>query len=292
MSKKLDLSIIIVHATGVEMLRQTLRGIRKASPRLDYEVIIVDNNTSLGLEEMMKIEFPEMNYIPMDKNIGFGAGMNVGIKVAEGKYILIFNPDIILPSGSLEELFDYMEKNDDVGVVGPKLLNADGSLQYSCYRLPTLFLPFLRRTPFGRLKFGQRIIDEYLMKDNDHSETMPVDSLLGGAMFTRSTILRKVGLFDERYFLYYEDNDLCRQFWKNGYKVMYHPRAEMMHYHRRATADGGLLRQLFSWITWVQISSFFKYMFKYAGEANPRLEYGKNTSGAEKIECAKKEVED
>lgn len=291
MSEKVDISIIIVHATGVEMLRQTLRGVRSAAPRLNYEIIVVDNNTELGLLSIIKKEFPEVKYLPMERNIGFGAGMNRGIEVAEGRYVLIFNPDIVLLNGSLEELFDFMEKNQDVGIVGPRLMNPDGSLQYSCYRLPTLLLPVYRRTFLGKLPFAKKVLDEYFMVDSDHNETMEVDALLGGAMFARKSMLMEVGLFDERYFLYYEDNDLCREFWKNNCKVVYHPRSEMIHYHRRETADGGFWRQLFSWLTLVQISSFIKYIIKHRGCNNPRLNYGESESISKNSICTQEEVE-
>jgi GT2 family glycosyltransferase len=288
MSSQIDLSIIIVHATGVEILRQTLRSIRRSAPKLDFEIIIVDNNVKLGLEAILIEEFPEVKYTPMLRNVGFAAGMNVGIKQAVGKYVLIFNPDMIVQPNSLEILFDFMEKNEGVGIVGPRLLNTYGTLQYSCFRLPTAFLPLIRRTALQKTEFGKEKIAEYMMVDVDHDQIMDVDSLLGGAMFTRKSMLEQVGLFDERYFLYYEDNDLCREFWKKGFRVVYNPRSEMVHYHRRATADGGFFKQITSWITWVQIISFFKYMLKFAGEENPRLKYGELQSSTKNIERTEK----
>lgn len=272
-----DISILIVHATDTAILRQTLRGIRRVAPRLNYELILVDNNISAGLGPIVVREFPDVQYIPLPKNIGFGAGMNVAIPKAKGKYVLIFNPDIIPLPGSLENIFRYMEDNIHIGVCGPQLLNADGSLQYSCYRIPHILMPILRRTPLGKLGFTQRLVDEYLMKDAEHDKSMEVDSLLGGAMFTRRSALIDVGLFDEQFFLYYEDNDLSRRFWEKGYPVVYYPHSKMIHYHRRHTADGNIIQQLFSWKTWVQIISFLKYTKKYWRKENPRNLYGGST---------------
>jgi GT2 family glycosyltransferase len=129
-----DVSVLIVHTFEHRLIRQTLRGLRRAAPRLHLEVLVIDNNPAAGVGGMLKREFPEARYFPKDKNKGFGSAMNVGIRAAKGKYVLIFNPDIIVAPEALEKLFAYMEANPEVGIVGPKLLNADGSLQYSCNR--------------------------------------------------------------------------------------------------------------------------------------------------------------
>lgn len=270
MSHKIDVSILIVHATGPELIRQTLRGIRRAAPRLNYEVIVVDNAKHMGLGDIVKQEFHHIKYIPTEKNHGFGKGMNIALKEAQGEYIMIFNPDIIMDPGSLEALHAFMEKDKSVGICGPRLYNPNGTLQYSCFRQPTLLLPALRRTPLGKTKLGKKIVDHYLMKEVDHDEIMEVDSLLGGAMLTRREVLNDVGVFDERFFMYYEDNDICRRAWEKGYRVIYLPESKMMHYYRRLTADGSLFRQIFKYFTWVQIASFIKYMLKYRKKPNPR----------------------
>ncbi len=271
MGDMIDVSIIIVHAFAREKLRQTLRGIRRAAPQMKYEIIIVDNTPEEGFVEVIDNEFSEIKYISMPKNVGFGAGMNRGIQESSGRYIFIFNPDIIVKPGSIEGLMKFMDENTDIGICGPKLVNPDGTLQYSCYRLPTWLLPVYRRTPLGRLPAGKRAVSNYLMMHESHDEMMDVDSLIGGALFTRRKALNDVGLFDEQFFIYYEDNDLCRRFWESGHRIVYYPHSEMMHYHRRQTADGNLFRQLTSKITWIQISSFIKYMRKYHKKPNPRI---------------------
>lgn len=266
-----DVSILIVHTYEKRLVRQTLRGIYRAAPRLRFEIITIDNNPPAGLEEMLKEEFPHVRYIPLQNNIGFGAAMNVGIEASRGRYVLIFNPDIVVQHGSLEVLTEFMDAHPDVGIVGPKLLNPDRSLQHSCYRIPTPMTPAYRRTVLGKTNTGRKAIESYLMMDDDHMQTNDVDSLIGAALFTRRSALNEVGLFDERFFMYYEDNDLCRRFWENGHRVVYHPEACMVHYHRRASADGGLLQQLFSRFAWIQIMSAVKFFWKYRGKDNPRL---------------------
>lgn len=266
---ELDVSILIVHTFERRLVRQTIRGLRRAAPQLHVEVIVIDNNPAAGLAEMLKLEFPEVRYFAK-RNEGFGAAMNVGIANARGKYLLIFNPDIILSAGALEQLFHYMEANPLVGTLGPKLLNADGSLQYSCYRYHEPLVPILRRTPLGRLPWGQHIIDRFLMKDVSHDQTMEVDWIMGSAMFTRAKALQDIGVFDDRFFMYFEDTDLCWRLWQAGYKVVYYPGSVMVHYHRRASADGSIFQQLLSPLTWRHIESAYKFFRKYSGQKNPR----------------------
>ncbi len=266
----LDLSILIVHTFETRLVRQTLRSLRRAAPRLNFEVIVIDNRPFTGMHEVLKAEFPAVRYTAMDRNRGFGSAMNTGLKLATGKYVLIFNPDIIVAPGSLETLFAYMESNQSVGLVGPRLNYPDGTLQSSCYRFHELLIPVYRRTPLGRLPFAKRAIDRFLMTDVDHSITQPVDWLMGSALFTRRSVLDQVGPFDDRFFMYFEDTDLCRRFWLAGHQVIYHPVVSMVHYHRRASSDGNLLQQLLAPLTREHIKSALRYFRKYRGQSNPR----------------------
>ncbi|MFA6522304.1 MAG: glycosyltransferase family 2 protein [Patescibacteria group bacterium] len=268
-----DVSILIVQTFEVRKVRQTIRNIYRAAPQVSFEIIVIDNNPAAGMHAILEKEFPHVRYIALDRNKGFGGGMNEGIRIANGRYILVFNPDIVVEAQSLETLTRFMDAHPDVGVVGPKLVNPNGSLQFSCYRLPPLLWPVYRRTPLGKTAVGKQVIEEYLMTANPHAETQDVDALIGAALFCRRTDLQAIGLFDERFFMYYEDNDLCRRFWERGKRVVYLPSASMIHYHRRASADGSLLQQCFSRFTWIQIASFVRYMQKYFRAPNPRLTY-------------------
>lgn len=268
-----DVSILIVHTFEANLVRQTLRGIRRAAPRLRYEVLVMDNNPGAGLYERLRRDFPEVRYIPMDANRGFGYAMNKGIAASTGKYVLVFNPDIIVSSGALETLHAFMEAHPEVGTVGPRLANPDGGLQYSCYRYHTPMIPVYRRTPLGKSPWGRRAIADFLMQDFSHDEIADVDWIMGSAMFTRRAALEKVGTFDDAIFMYFEDTDLCRRLWEGGWRVVYNPKVHMVHYHRRASSDGSLLAQLFSRMTRVHIRSALYYFRKYHGKSNPRHTY-------------------
>lgn len=265
-----DLSILIVHTYEKRLVRQTLRSLRRAAPKLECEVIVIDNNPLDDMAELLRREFPDVRYVVMETNHGFGSAMNAGIRVANGKYILVFNPDIVVAPGTLESLYAYMEAHPEVGMVGPRLNNPDGSLQYSCYRYHELLIPVYRRTPLGKLSFGRKAISAFLMEDFDHLAIAEVDWIMGSAMFTRREALEKAGAFDDRMFMYFEDTDLCRRFWQAGYKVVYNPEVSMVHYHRRASHDGTLLQQLFSRMTRHHIRSALYYFRKYWGQDNPR----------------------
>lgn len=270
MRMPLDLSILIVHTFESRLMRQTIKSIRRAAPRLSFEIVVIDNNPAAGVEEILKNEFPDVRYLLTPRNDGFGSAMNKGIAEARGEYVLIFNPDIVVRPGSLEALHRFMEQNPRVGIVGPKLLNPDGTLQHSCSRYHTPLIPILRRTPLGRLPFGQRRLDDFLMTDVNHNETMNVDWLMGSALFTRRQALDEVGAFDEGFFMYFEDTDLCRRFWQSGWRVVYYPEARMVHYHRRASSDGNLFAQLFSPMTQEHMKSAVRFFRKYSGQTNPR----------------------
>ncbi|MEK7067885.1 MAG: glycosyltransferase family 2 protein, partial [Patescibacteria group bacterium] len=226
-------------------------------------VIVIDNNSSDGSAEMVKNRFPNARLIESKENLGYAKGVNLGLKQSQGAYVAIFHPDIFITKGALETLVNYLDANLDVAMVGPKLINADGSLQYSCYRFPKIYTPLLRRTFLGETSSGKKEIDRYLMKDFGHNESREVDWLLGGALLARKAALKEIGYLNEEFFLYFEDTDLGRKFKKAGYKVTYLPSAKMIHLHRRESADNSILSGLFNKTTRVHILSAIRYFRKY-----------------------------
>jgi hypothetical protein len=267
----MDASIIIVQHNTPRLLRQTLKGIRRAAPSVSYEVILSENDPGKSGIAVARGEFPEVRVVDNGANVGFGIGMNNGMAAAAGRYIFVFNPDILLTPGSLDELVRFLDEHPDVGLVAPQLKNPDGSLQHSCYRFMEPKTVLYRRLPFLKsLPQAKKHVDEYLMADWDHADTRDVDYVLGAAMLVRREALDQVGAFDPEFFVYFEDQDLCRRFWKAGQRVVYHPASQMIHYHRRETAEGGFFRQLTHPLTRIQIKSAIYYFRKYRGEGNPR----------------------
>ena len=144
------LSIIILNYKSSGLTRECLRGLLAADLKLDHEIIVVDNNSEDNIGAILTKEFPQVKFIELEVNRGYAAGNNAGIKQAQGEYILILNPDITVFAGQIEKLVDFMENNSRVGLAGPRLVNPDGSLQYSCYKFPKFLLPLYRRTWLGK----------------------------------------------------------------------------------------------------------------------------------------------
>ncbi len=264
----MDLSIIILNYKSRGLVRQCVKTIELFAPKCSYEIIVVDNDSKDGTAEMLAAhfpaaKFPQVRFIQTGANLGFAGGNNVGIRASGGKYVLIMNPDIIVRPGAIDEMLRFMEANPDVGVAGPKLVHPDGSIDYSCYRFPTYAIPLYRRTPLGKLPAGKRAVASYLMDDYDHETTRDVDWLLGAVLTVRRSALDKVGLLDDRFFLYFEDTDWCRRFWNAGWRVVYHTGANMVHFHERLSAQGSWVTGPFRKSARIHIESCVKYFRKW-----------------------------
>lgn len=271
---KKDLAIMIVHYNTPGLLRQTLKGIFAFPPQKSFEVIVVDNNPKQRVRDWIQKEFPQTKVLMSDRNIGFGNGMNLAMLHADARYLLVFNPDIAIFEGVFDKMISFMDENSNIGVFSPKLLNPDRSLQYSCYRFIGPSIIFYRRIPILRsLSFAKKADDFYQMKDWDHNEIKNVDYFLGAVMMARKEAVDQVGGFDPSYFIYFEDQDWCRRFWKAGWRVVYNPNIKIVHYHRRETAEGSFIQQLRNPLTRLQMKSAIYYYRKYKGEENPRNAY-------------------
>ena len=213
---------------------------------------------------MILREFSQVKVFENKENRGFAQGMNRAIEEASGRYLFSFNPDMVVPPGSLETLVQYLDDHHEVGAVGPKLECPDGGVQHSCYQFMELKTILYRRLPLlKKLPFAKAHLNKYLMADWDHATTREVDYLLGAAILLRRETVDQVGVFDPQFFMYFEDQDLCRRCWDAGWKVVYHPDSTMIHYHRRETATGNFLQQLLNPLTRAQIKSAVYYYKKH-----------------------------
>jgi N-acetylglucosaminyl-diphospho-decaprenol L-rhamnosyltransferase len=261
--KNMDVSLIILNYKSKGLVHQCIKTVKLYPSKAAVEIIVVDNASEDGIGKMLAERHPDVRFIPSPVNGGFAHGNNLGLAAAKGRYALIMNPDITVRAGAIDELVTFMDAHPDVGVCGPKLVRPDGSLDDSCYREPTIGIPAYRRTPLGRLPAGRKAVAHYTMADKGRDETMDVDWLLGAVLMVRREALLKVGMLDERYFLYFEDADWCRRFRDAGYRVVYHPESEMVHYHERLSAQGSWLTSLFRKSARVHIASAFKYFWKW-----------------------------
>ena len=249
----IQLSVIIVNYNTVKLLDSCLSSLFMNKPLCKFEVIVVDNHSMDGSVQLLAQKFPDIRPILEDENQGFARAANHGYTFSRGLYCLILNPDVIILPGSIQKLWEYMNSSPEVGVVFPKLINPDGSLQYSCRTFHTIGTIFLRRTPLGRLFSNSRILRDHLMTDWDHNTIREVDWALGGCMMVRREAILGSQLFDERFFLYFEEVDLCYRMKKTPWKVVYNPEAAMIHHHLRESAGKGLNPQKIEVIkSWVK----------------------------------------
>ncbi|MDD4476906.1 MAG: glycosyltransferase family 2 protein [Patescibacteria group bacterium] len=236
---------------------------------LSVNVVVVDNDSRDGVKDFLKAKYPSVVCEALNNNGGFGRGQNIGIKSVDAKYYFILNPDVIFlqDKNIIKRMYDFMESHPKVGLLGPKILNTDGTLQYSCFRFPIFWQPLFSRTRFGKKGIGKKVCDKFLMKDFDHNGTAPVDWVMGSAMFARKAALDKVGLFDERFWMYAEDSDLCRRMWEAGWPIYYAHDIVIQHGHRRDSAKvPGIFNALIkNKLARVHLISWLKYMWKWRG---------------------------
>lgn len=266
----MDLSIVILNYKNKGDVLSCLKSIKEADfTDLKYEIIVVDNNSDDSIGDILAWQYPEIIFIQNDKNVGMGAGNNIGLKRGSGDYLVVMNPDTIVFNDSFKKIFDFIVNNPQVGVVGPMQLNPDKSIQNSCYRWHGLLTPLFRRTSLGKINLAQKDLDRFLMKDFDHKTHRRVDWLLGSFLFCRREALQDVKFFDERYFLYLEDTDLCRSLWKNNWEVVYCPEAVIIHNHRRQSAQNAWYKFFTNQASRNHIVSWGKYLVKW-GTKQPK----------------------
>jgi GT2 family glycosyltransferase len=229
------LTVQIVNWNAREPLRAALRSILSHPPRFPYEIVVLDNASSDGSVQMLEKEFPEVRLLVSEQNLGFSRGHNLAARAARGKYLFILNPDTEVIPPALELLVDYAEQHPEVAIIGPKILNPDGSLQYSCRRFPNPTAALFRNTPLGKLFPNNPYTRDYLMTDWDHNSIREVDWVSGAALFIRRVVYEQLGGFDERFFMYCEDTDLCYRAWQAGYRVIYYPEPKIVHAIGRST---------------------------------------------------------
>lgn len=260
----MDISIIITSYKSKGLTLNCIKSIREADfGDLKYEIIVIDNDSGDSLGEILKWQYPEVIFIQNNVNVGMGAGNNTGFRRSQGKYVVFMNPDTIAFNDTFKILYQYMEENYEVGMVGPKQLYPDKTMQKTCFRWHYLMTFFYRRTFLGRMRFAQNDLDRFVMKDYNHIDIKEVDWVLGSFMFCRREMFAKIGMFDERFFLYFEDTDLCRSFWKAGYKVVYNPDAKIIHNHSRQSAKIPWYKFIFNKAARFHFVSWLKYLKKW-----------------------------
>jgi len=266
--KKRLLSIIITHYKTPHLLMGCLDAIKENLKTLNYEVFVSDSEANRGTAFLLKHHHPKVNHLAFRKNVGYAKLVNAGLEKSKGDFVLILNADTIIEEEkTIMLLMSYLDKNKEVGLVGPKLINIDGSLQKSYFKDYTFGAVLARRTIWKKTPWGKRSLEKFEIKKESPNHAFSVDWLMGSALMTRKDCIKKVGPMDERYFMYFEDVDWCRRFREKGYEVKYLPKAQLRHFHFKSSdSKRGLLDVLTNKLTRTHIFSYIKYLLKWRGK--------------------------
>ncbi len=226
-----DVSVVMVNYNTLGLLRDSLGSLYRKHPNVSFEVWVVDNGSGDGSGQMVRERFPQVNLIQNRTNLGFAKAANKAIRKSRGEYVLLLNPDTSVLPNAIEELVKFMDGHPEAGAAGAKLLYPDGTLQPTCRAFPRYSLLFFGRESLLTKLFPEnRFSRRYLLRDLDYSRIQEVDFVAGAAMIVRRGILDEVGLFDEDFFLFAEDTDLCYRIKKKGWKVYFVPQALIVHH--------------------------------------------------------------
>lgn len=224
----MDLSIIIVSWNVKDLLRENLKSIYNETSGIDFEVFVIDNNSGDGSAQMVRDEFTQVKLIANDFNAGFAKANNQGIKQSCGRYVLLYNPDMRSGKDTFSKMVDWMDKTVDAGVAACKLITSEGEIVPHVRHYPTVWDQLTIVLKISHL-FPQ-LLNKYLWKDFDYTKEAVVDSVRGSFFMIRRELLNKLGGLDERYFIWFEEVDFCRQTVRAGYKVYYTPVVECIDY--------------------------------------------------------------
>jgi len=237
----LILSVIIVNYNVKEYLQNLLYSLEKSAAGIQYEVIIVDNASDDGSVELIKEKFSSVKLIANEKNLGFGKANNIGLALSKGEFILLINPDTIIQEDTLTKMFSFLESNNQIGLAGCKILNPDGTLQLACRRsFPGPWTSFCKVTGLSNLFPNNRFFARYNLTYLDENKSYEVDAISGSFMMMRREVYEKVGGFDEQFFMYGEDLDLCFRVQKAGFKNFYVHNTQIIHYKGESTRRSNL----------------------------------------------------
>lgn len=263
-----DLSIVIVHWKVRRLLERCLQSLQKYRAGLNLEIFVVDNDSCDGTSEMLMVEHMDVVCIALPRNIGFAAAGNLGIKQSQAEYVLLLNPDTEIRADTLATMLQYMKENQSVGILGPKILNSDGSVQLSVRKMPGLWSQILTllklqnvladKQPLERYLSGQALrffsklrslfshshhLSDYLQTNFNYNQAQSVEQVMGAAMLIRRKLIEQIGLLDQGFFIWFEEVDYCWRAKQAGWSVVYLPQATVQHQGGASFDQSSVLRK-------------------------------------------------
>ena len=256
---KMLISFCIVNLNAKNHLRNCLKAISGSTKFDSYEIIVVDNNSKDDSVKLLRFNHPEVKLIINSRNEGYTKAMNQALRLSKGKYKVVVNPDTELFPESIDVMINHMKSAKDIGIIGPKVINNDGSFQKSCRRgiarpaaVFSYFLGLSERYPLNKKFTG------YHLNHLDENTIHEVIGVSGSCMLINNKLISEIGYFDERYFAYQEDSDYCLMAIDNGWKIYYNPNATAKHYGGRGGAHSLPSKALFEWHR-----SYYRYYDKH-----------------------------
>jgi len=229
MEKQFDVSIVIVSFNTLAVLRECLQSVYREVGSLRVQVIVVDNASSDGSPAMIEREFPDVVLILSDVNLGFGRANNLGFEAARGRYVVLLNSDAFLSGGSLERSVAHMDAEPSAGLGGGRLIGRDGSKQPSARMFPTVWNDLIVLSGFAARFPQSRFFGRFDRTWANEDAAAAVDWVPGAYSIIRAEALAAAGPFDPRFFLYYEEVDLCKRIKQKGYSIWYWPDVSVVH---------------------------------------------------------------
>lgn len=250
---RIDVSVIIVSYNSFQLLNECLSSLFKFCTGTSNEVIVVDNASTEGNVESVINNYGKVEIIRNNKNLGFAAANNIGLKYAHGKYTLFLNNDTIFFEDSIKKVFDYVEKNEKKIFTGIQLLNPDGSKQESVVQFPSLWNSITENFFLYKVFPYSKFFNKYFQNYADYNSVVETDVIRGAFMFCPTDRLKELNGFDEHFFFYSEETDLCKRFKDNGGIVIFYPESSIIHY-------GGATADLDTW-------------FKFKNQSTGKIQY-------------------
>jgi GT2 family glycosyltransferase len=258
--KNMDLSIVILSWNDCGHLEECLESLALCTKTRSMEIIVVDNASTDGSADMVQTRFPHVKLVRNTENLGFPKGNNLGMSLSTGKYVCLLNSDIKVFEGCMDVLADFMDKNPKAGMVGPRILNGDLTHQSSCRNFPTLWNNFCSASGLVSLFPRSRFWSGEHMFHFGGDRQIDVDVLVGCFWMVRREALDQFGPLDEGFFMYAEDVDWCKRCWESGWRVVFVPAAQAVHYR-----GGSSSRRDPVWVELTQQRSLLRYWRKHHG---------------------------
>lgn len=236
-------SIIVINRNTKEFLKEFLESLESENFSGELEVWVVDNNSSDGSPALVLESFPQVHLIWNTRNEGYARACNKGIKVSRGEFIIFSNSDVSLEKGAIKEILDCFRRNPDAGIVGPLVLNPDGTVQLSCREFPSIKEAFMHAF-LGFIHPSNPFTQKYRKAKWEHDREVVVDWVSGAFLAARRSALESIGGFDEKYYMYVEDVDLCWRMREAGWKVYFTPKARVTHFIGKSSEHANV-RMLF-----------------------------------------------